>query len=72
MLNKENILAWNSIEQDLYEEDGHVFGVELDLFNNHIYFYHRQGNFYDYLTEPKEDIYDAIDNFNKILEERKG
>lgn len=72
MLKKEMVLAWCEVEHDLYEEDGHVFGVELDLFNNHTYFYHRQGNLYDYLANNyNEDIYDAIEQFNKILEEEQ-
>ena len=72
MLTKANVLAWCEVEHDLYEEDGHVFGIELDLFNNHTYFYHREGNLYDYLARNRdEDIYDAIDQFNAILEECK-
>lgn len=71
MLKKEIVLAWNEVEHDLYEEDGHVFGVILDLFNNHKNFYHRQGNTYIELNGLHEDIYDAIDKFNAILEESK-
>ena len=69
MLKREDVLAWCEVEHDLYEENGHVFGVEFDLFNNHKYFYHRQGNTYIYLNESKEDIYDAIDKFNSIVNE---
>ena len=71
MLDNKMLLAWCEVEHDLYEEDGHVFGVELDLFNNHINFYHRQGNTYIYLKDLKEDIVDAIKKFNAILEESK-
>lgn len=67
MLNKVNVLAWEEIDHDLYEENGHVFGVELDLFNSHTYFYHRQGNLYDYFYT--DDIYVAIDKFNKMSKE---
>jgi hypothetical protein len=70
MLQKEMLLGWCEVEHDLYEENGHVFGVELDLFNNHINFYHRQGDTYIYLKEPREDIVDAIDKFNAILAEK--
>lgn len=71
MLQKETVLAWCEIERDLYEENGHVFGAMFDLFNNHINFYHRQGNTYDELTNPGDDIYDAIDRFNAILDQDK-
>lgn len=67
MLNKEAVLFWNEVEHDLYEENGHIFGVELDLFNNHKYFYHRKENTYIYLSNVKEDIYEAIEEFNKIV-----
>ena len=71
MLKKEMVLGWCEVEHDLYEEDGHVFGVILDLFNNHKNFYHRQGNTYIDLNNLHEDIYDAIEHFNAILEEDK-
>lgn len=41
----------DEVEHDLYEENGHVFGIELDLFNDRIYFYHRIGVVYDYLSD---------------------
>jgi hypothetical protein len=72
MLNKESVLFWNEIENVLYEENGYEFVIVLDLFNNHEYFYCRKGDYEIDLTEsPREDIYDAIDKFNKILEECK-
>ena len=68
MLNKEAVLAWNEVEHDLYEENGHIFGVELDLFNNHIYYYHKGikdgKEFYHFLST---DIYRAIEKFNAML-----
>lgn len=68
MLNKEIVLCWNEIEHDLYEENGHIFGVELDLFNNHKYFYCRKGNICVDLSNVKEDdIYEAIEKFNDIV-----
>ena len=67
MLKNEHVLAWCEVERDLYEEDGHVFGVELDLFNNHKYFYHREGNSYIYLDDFGDDIYRAIEKFNHIV-----
>ena len=73
MLNKESVLFWNAVENVLYEEDGHEFIVEFDLFNNHKTFWHRNGIYYTDLTDsPREDIYDAIDKFNTILEEYKN
>ena len=71
MLKKETVLAWGNIklEKPLYEENGHEFVVAFDLFNNHTYYYHRKDNLYIDLTDtPREDIYDAIDKFNKIIE----
>ena len=72
MLKKESVLFWNEIEYVLYEENGYEFVIVLDLFNNHQYFYCRKGDYeIDLTASPREDIYDAIDKFNKILEERK-
>lgn len=70
MLNKENVLFWSEVENVLYEENGHEFVVAFDLFNNQRYFYHRKDNLeIDLIESPREDIYDAIDRFNKIIEE---
>ena len=71
MLNTETVLFYNEVQHDLYEENGHIFGVELDLFNDHKYFYHRKGNTYIYLSNFKEDIYEAIEEFNKIVAEEQ-
>lgn len=76
MLEKQMALFWNEIEHDLYEENGHVFGVELDLFNNQKNYYckiikkspysdKQQIEHYEYLHG---DIYSAIDQFNSLLE----
>ena len=68
MLNKEKVLAWCSIEYDLYEEDGHIFGMELDLFNNHKYFYEKTVEHgVERYRDLDNDIFDAIDQFNEIL-----
>lgn len=70
MLNKDSVLFWNAVEHDLYEEDGYIFGVELDLFNNHESYYCKtieDGR--EYYQDLKGDIYDAIEQFNKILED---
>ena len=68
MLNKEAVLCWNEVEHDLYEESGHIFGVELDLFNNHKNYYHKivedGREYYQFL---KGDIYMAIEQFNAML-----
>lgn len=69
MLNKSDVVWWNEVEHDLYEENGHIFGVELDLFNNHKYYYHKE------IKDGKEiyhfflsnDIYNAIEKFNAML-----
>ena len=39
MLSKDSVLVWNEVDHDLYEENGHIFGVELDLYNNHQTYY---------------------------------
>lgn len=68
MLNKETVLFWNEVDHDLYEENGYIFGVELDLFNNHKSYYCKTiedgKEFYQFLHG---DIYSAIDQFNKIV-----
>lgn len=68
MLNNNQILFMNEIEHDLYEENGHVFGIELDLFNNHQYFYYRYGEYY---YELSSDIYEAIKQFNVLLDKNR-
>lgn len=69
-LNRENVLSWTEIEHVLYEENRHEFIVDFDLFNNHKTFWHRKGIYYTELTDsPREDIYDAINKFNKIMSE---
>ena len=73
MLNKESVLFWNEVENVLYEENGYQFVVVFDLFNNHKYFYCRKDGYEIDLKEfPRDDIYDAIDRFNKILEEQQN
>ena len=68
MLNKENVLFWNEMENVLYEENGHQFVVVFDLFNNHKHFYCRKDGYeIDLKESPYDDIYDAIDRFNKII-----
>lgn len=68
MLLREAVVVWNEIEHDLYEENGYIFGVELDLFNNHKYYYCKTiedgEEYYQYL---EGDIYSAIDSFNLLL-----
>lgn len=68
MLSSETVPFWNEVEHDLYEEDGHIFGVELDLFNNGKYYYHKTvedgRELYRFLGT---DIYIAIKKFNAML-----
>ena len=68
MLDKNFVLFWNEVEHDLYEENGHIFGVELDLFNNHKCYYYKTIEYgkeiYYFLGN---DIYAAIEKFNKML-----
>ena len=68
MLNKETVLFWNEVEHDLYEENGHIFGVELDLFNGHKLYYCKTvengKTLYHFHTS---DIYEAIELFNDML-----
>lgn len=79
MLDKNYVLGWEQVEHDLYEEDGHVFGIELDLFNNHTSFYYarriKSSPLADYYKSQTfeyldDDIYKAINQFNERL--RKG
>lgn len=65
MLDNSFVIGLESVEHDLYEENGHVFGIELDLFNGHQYFYWRYDNYY---CDLSSDIYEAIKQFNQILE----
>lgn len=69
MLSTKTVLAWSQVEHDLYEENGRIFGVELDLFNNHEYYYCKTvtdgGEYYEYFYG---DIYSAIEQFNALLE----
>ena len=42
MIDKNYVLGWNQVEHVLYEEKGHRFGIELDLFNGHESFYYER------------------------------
>ncbi len=64
MLDKEYVLAWDEIQKNLFtDNDGRIFGVELDLFNNHKFFYIRYPDNSE-LPIMTDDIYTAIDVFN--------
>ena len=69
MLDKERVIWWNEVEKDLYEENGYIFGIELDLFNGHKIHYakttDKNGN--TYYVDLHSDIYKAIDEFNDIV-----
>lgn len=69
MLEKERVLTWSEVEHDLYEENGYIFGIELDLFNNHKNYYCKTidedgREYYQFLHG---DIYNAIEQFNAML-----
>jgi len=69
MISKEDVLFWNEIEIDLFEERSHMFGVEFDLFNNQKSYHCKirtvdNKEYYEYLHG---DIYSAIDQYNAIL-----
>ena len=70
MLKREKILQWPEIEHDLYEENGYIFLVEFDLFNNQRSYYYKTKDedgteYYQFLHK---DIYIAIELFNEVLE----
>ena len=69
MIDSKMILAWTEVEHDLYEENGFVFGIELDLFNGNKNYYCKttKGNseYYQYLHG---DVFDAAGQFNAIVE----
>jgi hypothetical protein len=68
MLSKEIVVWWNEVEHDLYEENGYIFVVEIDLFNDHKSYYCktvRDGK--EYYTPLGNDIYKAIDKFNELM-----
>ena len=68
MIDKKSVLCWEDVEHDLYEENGYVFVVELDLYNQHLSYYCKEKEdekeFYTFLGV---DIYDAIEKFNEII-----
>lgn len=72
MLDKSLAVFWNEIEHDLYEENGYAFGIQIDLFNDHQIYYCKSiqdgVETYRYLDE---DMLNAIDQFNSVLEECK-
>lgn len=71
MLNKNMVLGWEEVEHDLYEENGYVFGVELDLFNGHEIYYAKttDESGTGHYCDLNSDIYKAIEEFNEIVKE---
>ena len=68
MLSSENVPFWTEVEHDLYEENGHIFGVELDLFNNHKYYYCKMiEDGREYSVYLDGDVYTAIEQFNGMI-----
>ena len=70
MIKREKILQWFEIEHDLYEENGYIFVVDIDLFNNQMSYYYKTTDkdgteYYQFLHK---DIYNAIELFNEVLE----
>ena len=71
MLDKETVVFWNAVEHELYEENGHKFCVELDLFNNHKYYYHKEiKDDVESCRFLSTDISKAIDKFNAMLQNK--
>lgn len=68
MLNNNHVLKWEVVQRDLYEENRHVFGIELDLFNNRQVFYCKYD---DYYYDLSSDIYEAIKEFNEMVKEEE-
>jgi hypothetical protein len=65
MLNKSDVVWWNEIEHDLYEENGCIFGVVFDLFNNRqSYYWKTVRNGQEVYRPLGDNIYKAIELFN--------
>lgn len=68
MLDTSYILSWSEVEHDLYEENGKIFGVELDLSNNHKVYYCKTTKdgreLYQYLDY---NIFKSVEMFNAML-----
>lgn len=69
MIKREKILQWFEIEHDLYEENGYIFVVEIDLFNNQRSYYYKTTDedgteYYQFLHK---DLYNAIEMFNELF-----
>lgn len=69
MLDKIHVLGWEEVEHDLYEEDGYIFGIELDLFNGHQIYYAKttDKNGVGHYVDLNSDVYKAIEEFNEIV-----
>ena len=69
MLDKNLVLFWNEVEKDLYEENGYIFGIELDLFNNHQCYYCKTiQNGLECYQDLDNNIYKAIEKFNELIQ----
>lgn len=68
MLDNDMVLSWEEVEHDLYEENGKIFGVEIDLFNNHKRYYYKEHSYIrEWFFYLSDDIYEAIKEFNSML-----
>ena len=72
MLSEDMVLGWEEVEHDLYEENGYIFGIELDLFNGHKIYYAKttDENGTVYYVDLNSDIYKAIKEFNDIVKKK--
>lgn len=55
---------------DLYEENGYIFVVDIDLFNNQLNYYYKtvDEDGTEYYKFLHKDLYNAIELFNEVLE----
>ena len=67
MLDRDFVLCCEEVAHDLYEEDGFIFGIELDLFNGHQSYYCKTSDDHLCCLDLGVDIYQAIDQFNDII-----
>ena len=69
MIEREKILQWSEVEYDLYEENGYIFVVDIDLFNNQMSYYYKtiDEDGTEYYKFLHKDLYNAIEMFNELF-----